>query len=121
MSEMSESRVVFAHGKESGPWGSKIQHLADIARAHGFAVESLDYSDLMDATARVERLLAHAPTGAPLVLVGSSMGGYVAAMACQTLAPDALLLMAPALYFGLGGKWFMGVGVAIAAQLFQGD
>ncbi|WP_293625314.1 YqiA/YcfP family alpha/beta fold hydrolase [Salinisphaera sp.] len=98
MPEMSEPRVVFAHGKESGPWGSKIQHLAAIARSQGFAVESLDYSDLMDASARVERLLAHAPTGTPLMLVGSSMGGYVAAMACEALAPDALLLMAPALY-----------------------
>ena len=95
---MSEPRVVFAHGKESGPWGSKIQHLAGVAESLGFAVESLDYSDLMDPTARVDRLITHAPVGAPLVLVGSSMGGYVSAMACGALKPDALLLLAPALY-----------------------
>ena len=95
---MSEPRVVFAHGKESGPWGSKIQHLATIAQTQGFAVESLDYSDLMDPLARVERLVDHAPAGAPLILVGSSMGGYVSAMACDALEPEALLLMAPALY-----------------------
>ncbi|MES1927656.1 hypothetical protein SADO_00330 [Salinisphaera dokdonensis CL-ES53] len=95
---MSEPRVIFAHGKESGPWGSKIQHLANIAESLGFAVESLDYSDLMDPVKRVERLTAHAPVGTPLVLVGSSMGGYVSAMACKVIKPDALLLMAPALY-----------------------
>lgn len=91
-------RVVFAHGKESGPWGSKIQHLADIAAAHGFAVQSPDYSALMDPGDRVAHLLDLAPAGAPLVLVGSSMGGYVSAMACERLRPAALLLMAPALY-----------------------
>ena len=32
-------------------------------------------------------------------LHGSSMGGYVSAMACAQLRPHALFLMAPALYF----------------------
>ncbi|MES1925094.1 alpha/beta hydrolase [Salinisphaera sp. T31B1] len=72
--------------------------MADVARARGFAVDSLDYSDLMDPRARVARLIERAPTGLPLVLVGSSMGGYVSAMACERLAPSALLLLAPALY-----------------------
>lgn len=91
-------RVVFAHGKESGPWGSKIAHLAQVAEQAGYVVESLDYQGMDDAGARVERLRAHRPTGAPLVLVGSSMGGYVSAMACEALRPDGLLLLAPALY-----------------------
>ena len=34
--------VVFSHGKESGPWGTKIAALADIARAEGYEVESVD-------------------------------------------------------------------------------
>lgn len=91
-------RVVFAHGKESGPWGSKINHLANIAEALGFAVDSPDYQGMDDPRARVAQLLEQTPSGAPLVLVGSSMGGYVSAMACERLTPDALLLMAPALY-----------------------
>jgi len=91
-------RVVFAHGKESGPWGSKIRHLAAIAERRGFAVESPDYSAMMDPRERLAHLQALAPTGTPLVLVGSSMGGYVSAMACDALRPAALLLMAPALY-----------------------
>lgn len=94
-----EPRVVFAHGKESGPWGYKIQRLAAVAESFGFVVDSPDYQAMMDPEARLEHLLhAVAPSGAPLVLVGSSMGGYVSAMACARLQPEALLLLAPALY-----------------------
>lgn len=95
---MPQPRVVFAHGKESGPWGSKITCLARIAEPLGFVVESLDYQGMDAPEERVAHLIDHAPSGAPLVLVGSSMGGYVSAMSCTALAPDALLLMAPALY-----------------------
>ena len=50
-------KVIFSHGKESGPWGSKIKRLADVAKAHGLGVESIDYSDTFDPDLRVERLL----------------------------------------------------------------
>lgn len=96
---MTKQLVVFAHGKESGPWGSKIKHLAAIAREQGFAVESPDYSHSHNPQHRVQQLLDLSPQAERLVLVGSSMGGYVSAMACTVLRPDALLLMAPALYF----------------------
>ena len=94
-----EKLVVFAHGKESGPWGTKITHLASTARARGFEVLSPDYSHTMDPHERVAQLARLAPRARCLVLVGSSMGGYVSAMACARLAPRALFLMAPALYF----------------------
>lgn len=95
---VTRPRVVFAHGKESGPWGSKIQHLASIAKTLGFAVDSPDYQGMDDPRERVAHLLEQKPVGKPLFLAGSSMGGYVSAMACAELAPAALLLMAPALY-----------------------
>lgn len=95
----SDRLVVFAHGKESGPWGTKITHLAGVARDAGFAVISPDYSHTHDPKKRVVELLALAPRARTLVLAGSSMGGYVSAMACEELAPAALFLMAPALYF----------------------
>lgn len=91
--------VCFAHGKESGPWGTKITFLAEVAKARGYEVMSPDYRHTQDPAERVSQLIRLAPRARQLVLVGSSMGGYVSAMACQALQPDALFLMAPALYF----------------------
>ncbi|MDQ7048472.1 MAG: hypothetical protein Q9M92_02600 [Enterobacterales bacterium] len=36
-------QVIFSHGKESGPWGSKIKQLAEIAISFSFQVQSIDY------------------------------------------------------------------------------
>jgi alpha/beta superfamily hydrolase len=93
-----DKQVFFAHGKESGPWGRKIAALAAIARAHGFAVTSPDYYHTHDPHERVRQLLALQPQADCLVLVGSSMGGYVSARAARELAPDGLFLIAPAVY-----------------------
>jgi len=95
-----EHLLVFAHGKESGPWGTKIKHLAETAKAQGYEVISPDYRQQPDPDLRVAQLLALAPKARrTVVLAGSSMGGYVSAMAAGALAPDALFLIAPALYF----------------------
>jgi hypothetical protein len=51
-----ERTIFFAHGKESGPWGTKFQALAEVAKGKGYRVENPDYSDLMDPDKRVERL-----------------------------------------------------------------
>ncbi|WP_273452662.1 DUF3293 domain-containing protein [Nevskia ramosa] len=92
--------LVFAHGKESGPWGIKISQLAKVAEACGYTVISPDYRQTMDPDRRVEQLLELAPKArGALVLAGSSMGGYVSAMAAGGLEPDGLFLIAPALYF----------------------
>lgn len=91
--------VVFSHGKESGPWGSKISAMAVTVRNAGLAVESIDYRGMDDPTARVAKLIA--AVGAmtmPVVLVGSSLGGHVATAAAARLAPRGLFLMAPAFY-----------------------
>ncbi|MDY6814030.1 MAG: YqiA/YcfP family alpha/beta fold hydrolase [Pseudomonadota bacterium] len=92
------ARVVFAHGKESGPWGTKITALAAIARELGWAVDSPDYRFSHDPDERAAHLQALAPTGEPLVLAGSSLGGYVSLKASRQLRPAALFLMAPAIY-----------------------
>jgi alpha/beta superfamily hydrolase len=100
MNDIPDHLVVFAHGKESGPWGTKITHLAKTAMRRGFAVTSPDYSHTQDPGERVRQLQQLAPRARrTLLLAGSSMGGYVSAMACATLRPQALFLMAPALYF----------------------
>ncbi|MEW6167117.1 MAG: YqiA/YcfP family alpha/beta fold hydrolase [Pseudomonadota bacterium] len=102
-SAVSENLVCFAHGKESGPWGLKITRLADVARRCGFDVISPDYSHTQDPQVRIAQLRGLEPCARRLVLVGSSMGGYVSAMACAQLKPRALFLMAPALYFPFPG------------------
>jgi alpha/beta superfamily hydrolase len=96
---MMPGLVVFNHGKESGPWGAKIQRLAQVARAAGWLAESVDYTGLHDPDARAQKLLATPlPAHTALVLVGSSMGGYVATLASATLKPDGLFLLAPAFF-----------------------
>ena len=92
-------KVYFSHGKESGPWGTKIKRLAVMAENMGCAVESVDYTDTMDPDLRVERLLSVlAREDNDFVLVGSSMGGYVSLVASETVDAKAIFLMAPALY-----------------------
>lgn len=96
---MAVGTVYFAHGKESGPWGTKILALAKVADAHGFRVESPDYGGLDDPEARVQKLLSLPPSDPEcLILVGSSMGAYVAAVASANLKVAGLFFMAPAFY-----------------------
>ena len=91
--------VVFSHGKESGPWGSKITAMAAVVRDLPAAVESVDYRGLDDPADRVSKLIeAGAQLKEPMVLVGSSMGGHVSAAAAATLKPRGLFLLAPAFY-----------------------
>ncbi|MDP1983720.1 MAG: hypothetical protein Q8K23_14325 [Sulfuritalea sp.] len=65
----------------------------------GAQVLSPDYSDLASPEERVVRLLSlPLPAHQRLILVGSSMGGYVSTVASRTLKPKGLFLMAPAFY-----------------------
>jgi len=92
-------KVIFSHGKESGPWGTKIKRLAEVAEQLACTVESIDYQGITDADKRVKTLVDHLQDEQePYILVGSSMGGYVACMAAQRLHPVGLFLLAPALY-----------------------
>ncbi len=96
---MANRYVVFSHGKDSGPWGLKISTLADVARAEGYEVQSVDYRGIDSPAARVDTLIEFCKTlSGELVLVGSSLGGYVATEAAALLHGRGLFLMAPALY-----------------------
>ncbi len=97
---MAASRyVVFSHGKESGPWGKKIIALAETARSEGYTVESIDYRGIDTVEGRVAKLAEGCKNlQGELVLVGSSLGGFVATAASSFLHARGLFLMAPALY-----------------------
>jgi len=91
--------VYFSHGQESGPWGSKIQAMAEAVRALGCRAESVDYQGIADPTERVDKLIAECQgLKEPLVLVGSSMGGHVATAAAVPLNAIGLFVLAPAYY-----------------------
>jgi predicted alpha/beta hydrolase family esterase len=95
---MHNLTVIFAHGRESGPWGDKIRALAKVAERLGARVISRDDSDTHDPGLRVSRLIEELQTvEGPFVLVGSSMGGYVVTVASRLVQPVGLFLMAPAL------------------------
>src|SRR5574341_2564070 len=91
--------VIYNHGKDSTPWGEKTLAFAEVATRHGYTFESPDYRQQMDPDARVEQLLAMDLSGYDeIVLIGSSMGAYVATVAAATLKPNGLFLLAPAFY-----------------------
>jgi alpha/beta superfamily hydrolase len=102
--------VLFSHGKESGPQGSKIRALMRVAVQMGAATLSVNYREYPDGTVhdqnaqgeaerRVSQLLnTPLPNHDLLVLVGSSMGGYVSTLATISLKVDGLFLLAPAFY-----------------------
>src|SRR5258708_38866075 len=95
----SSGTVVFSHGRESGPWGSKITAMAAVVRDLGSAVESVDYRGLDDPGDRVRKLIGVGKElEEPLVLVGASMGGHVAAAPASHLAPRGPVPLAAALY-----------------------
>ena len=96
---MSKRRVVlFSHGQESGPWGTKITALARGARDAGLAVDSIDYRGMADPAERAKKLIERMrDCSEEILLAGSSMGGYVAVAAAQQHPAAGLFLMAPAL------------------------
>ena len=96
---MSKRRIVlFSHGQESGPWGTKITALAQDARDAGVEADSIDYRGMPDPGERAAKLAARMrDSSQEILLVGSSMGGYVAVAAAQQQPAAGLFLMAPAL------------------------
>ena len=96
---MSVKQICFSHGQESGPWGTKIRAMSEVAQAAGWAVESLDYQGMSDARDRADKLVAWCEDQPDqCVLVGSSMGGYVALAAAARVGAKGLFLLAPAFY-----------------------
>ena len=91
--------VIFSHGQESGPWGTKIRAMADCVRSMDCEADSIDYQGITDPAERVEKLVDEcAALAAPLILVGSSMGGHVATAAAEPLGAAGLFVLAPAYY-----------------------
>jgi uncharacterized protein len=100
--------LLYLHGFASGPRSFKAQRFLHHLQRRGLALEvpALDEGDFEHLTlsgqlALVERLTRAAPR--PHVLIGSSMGGYLALLHAQAHPVDALVVMAPAVDFAL--RW----------------
>jgi pimeloyl-ACP methyl ester carboxylesterase len=99
MSDTSEPYIVFSHGQDGEPWGTKIMAMAEVARAHGLSVESVDYRGMNDPVWRVDRLLEVCRTlPGKLVLVGSSLGAHVCMTAASKLPVRGVFVLAPAFF-----------------------
>ena len=110
--------VVYLHGFASGPGSTKAQFLRTRLAERGVTLEIPDLApDFTNMTttsmlAIVDALLAREPA----VLMGSSLGGYLAALAAerQPSRVPGLVLMAPAVDFA--GRWERSVGPEAMAR-----
>lgn len=98
--------ILYLHGFASSPQSYKAQRFQRGFAALGIdiTIPALDEGDFTGLTlTRQRRVIARAaaerPPGEPLVLIGSSMGGYLALLHATAHSVTALVLMAPAVDF----------------------
>lgn len=110
---------LYLHGFASSPASAKAQVFRRRFDALGIplVIPALDEGDFAGLTlskqrALVERLLAGAPR--PHVIIGSSMGGYLALLHAATHDVDAVSVMAPAVDFA--ARWHERIPVADMAR-----
>ncbi|MEL6527775.1 MAG: YqiA/YcfP family alpha/beta fold hydrolase, partial [Chloroflexota bacterium] len=89
--------VYFFHGAFSSPQSVKIGRLKTIAESLGFTTVIPDHSAIREPDKRVADMLKRKPDES-CILVGSSMGGYVATVLSTSYKPHGLFLMAPAVF-----------------------
>ena len=110
--------LVYLHGFASGPGSTKAQFFRARLAALGAALEIPDLApDFTHLTVSgmlgiVDAILARGPA----VLLGSSLGGYVAALAAarSPARVSGLVLFAPA--FGFAARWAARIGPAALAR-----
>lgn len=103
---------VYLHGFASSPQSKKAQFFRSRLEALGHSLEAPDLSQgdfenltLSGQLAVMDRVIA----GRPAILIGSSLGGYLAALyAARHPEVERLLLLAPA--FGFARRWAAALG-----------
>ena len=91
--------IVFSHGQESGPWGTKITSMSKIAEKKQCRAISVDYRGIIDPEDRISKLIRECSSiSDPVILVGSSMGGFVATAVASKIETQGLFLLAPAFF-----------------------
>lgn len=100
-------RVIYLHGFASGPTSRKAQFLAERFRGLQISLETPDLSEANFENLTISRQLEFIDRligGEPVSLIGSSLGGYLAALyAAKHQSVESLILLAPA--FGFLDLW----------------
>jgi uncharacterized protein len=100
-------RIIYLHGFASGPSSSKAGYFKRRLQAAGFRVDVPDLAqgDFPHLTLSAQlAVAARAADGKGAALIGSSMGGYLAALyAARHAEVDRVVLLAPA--FGFAKRW----------------
>ena len=101
------TRVVYLHGFASGPASRKARYFRDLLTARGFDVEIPDLAEgrftelTITGQLTVVSRVCH---GDQVVLIGSSLGGYLAALyAARHAEVERVVLLAPA--FSFASHW----------------
>ena len=108
------SRIVYLHGFASGPTSKKAQFFRDRFAQLGIGLEIPDLADghfeRLTITGQLQ-VIERASRGEPVTLIGSSMGGYLAALfAARHAEVEKIVLMAPAFCFST--RWPQTLGDA---------
>ena len=108
------SRIVYLHGFASGPTSKKAQFFRERFAQLGMGLEIPDLADgdfeRLTITGQL-RVIARASRAEPVTLIGSSMGGYLAALfAARHPEVEKVVLMAPAFCFSK--RWPQTLGEA---------
>jgi hypothetical protein len=111
------TRIVYLHGFASGPQSSKARYFRTLLEAAGATVAIPDLADgdfehltITGQLAVIDRAVA----GEPVAIIGSSLGGYLAALyAARHPQITRVVLLAPA--FGFAQRWPERLGPADTA------
>jgi pimeloyl-ACP methyl ester carboxylesterase len=112
------SRIVYLHGFASGPASKKARFFSDRFAQIGIGLEIPDLADGDFEHLTISgqlRVIERVSRGEPVTLIGSSMGGYLAALfAARHPEVDKLVLMAPAFCFA--ERWAQTMGAAAMTE-----
>jgi len=112
------TRVIYLHGFASGPESNKARFFRALLEKAGARVDVPDLAagdfEHLTLTSQLA-VIARAAASGPVVLIGSSMGGYLAALyAARHPEITRVVLLAPA--FGFARRWAAHLGAATVEQ-----
>jgi pimeloyl-ACP methyl ester carboxylesterase len=116
------TRIIYLHGFASGPTSSKARFFRQRLEAAGARVDvpdlaagDFEHLTIGSQLAVIERAASPNGYSEPVSLMGSSMGGYLAALyAARHVEVCRLVLLAPA--FGFARRWPERLGAGQVAQ-----